>query len=103
MSRNRRETWLQKALQSSEAHWPIIRLEVPKCETFAVKAVRVPQIGCSKTAEKVECLAESHKTMKSLMVLVLIFWAQWGWSYTVSGTTYTTNGSQSDGRPPFGG
>jgi hypothetical protein len=30
------------------------------------------------------------------MVLILIFWAQWGWSYTVSGTTYTTNGSQSD-------
>ena len=30
------------------------------------------------------------------MVLALIFWAQSGWSYTVSGTTYTTNGSQSD-------
>lgn len=30
------------------------------------------------------------------MFLALIFWAQSGWSYTVSGTTYTTDGSQSD-------
>jgi hypothetical protein len=37
-------------------------LEVPKCETFAVKAARVPQIGpFKKTVEKVECLAESDK------------------------------------------
>ena len=30
------------------------------------------------------------------MILALIFWAQSGWSYTVSGPIYTTNGSQSD-------
>jgi hypothetical protein len=34
--------------------------------------------------------------MKTLMALVLILWAQSAWSYTVSGNTYTTNGSQSD-------
>jgi hypothetical protein len=34
--------------------------------------------------------------MKSPLILALIFWAQSGWSYSVSGTIYTTNGSQSD-------
>jgi hypothetical protein len=34
--------------------------------------------------------------MKSLMALALMFWAHTAWSYTVSGTTYTTNGTQAD-------
>jgi hypothetical protein len=34
--------------------------------------------------------------MKNLLALVLILYAQAAWSYTVSGNTYTTNGSQSD-------
>jgi hypothetical protein len=34
--------------------------------------------------------------MKSLMALALSFWAHTAWSYTVSGTTYTTNGTQAD-------
>jgi hypothetical protein len=34
--------------------------------------------------------------MKSLMALALMFWAHTAWSYTVLGTTYTTNGTQAD-------
>jgi hypothetical protein len=34
--------------------------------------------------------------MKSLMALALMFWTHTAWSYTVSGTTYTTNGTQAD-------
>ena len=30
------------------------------------------------------------------MALALMFWAHTAWSYTVSGTTYTTNGTQAD-------
>ena len=41
-------------------------------------------------------LAVKTTTTKSLMALALMFWAHTAWSYTVSGNTYTTNGSQSD-------
>jgi hypothetical protein len=41
-------------------------------------------------------LAVKTTTTKSLMALALMFWAHTAWSFTVSGTTYTTTGSQSD-------
>ena len=41
-------------------------------------------------------LAVKTTTTKSLMALALMFWAHTAWSYTVSGTTYTTNGTQAD-------
>jgi hypothetical protein len=41
-------------------------------------------------------LGKNVQDMKSLMALALMFWASSARSYTVSGTIYTTNGSQSD-------
>ena len=34
--------------------------------------------------------------MKISLIFVLVSWSSAGWSYTVSGNTYTTNGSQAD-------
>src|SRR5271165_5530641 len=41
-------------------------------------------------------LAVKTTTTKSLMALALMFCAHTAWSYTVSGTTYTTDGTQAD-------
>jgi hypothetical protein len=45
---------------------------------------------------KVETLVAKTTTTKALLALVLVFSGQSAWSYTVSGNTYMTNGSQSD-------
>jgi hypothetical protein len=59
---------------------------------------RAPGFGESTLASnvKVEILAAKTITTKALLALALIFSSQSAWSYTVSGNTYTTNGSQSD-------
>src|SRR6266478_2975407 len=44
---------------------------------------------------KIETLAKTTTT-KALFAIVLICSGQSAWSYTVSGNTYATNGSQSD-------
>jgi hypothetical protein len=45
---------------------------------------------------KKETFAVKTTTTKALLAFVLICLGQSAWSYTVSGTTYTTNGSESD-------
>ena len=45
---------------------------------------------------KIEILAAKTTATKALLALILICSGQAAWSYTVSGNTYNTNGSQSD-------
>lgn len=59
---------------------------------------QVPGLGESTLGRnrKIEIFAAKTTTTKALLALILICSGQAAWSYTVSGNTYTTNGSQAD-------